>query len=72
MDRKELDSLVTRIRSTCNALADDALKMLDFPAGIDRLSLAYEMVFKAEEIEKMTRWIREDVKDEESKDGLAA
>ena len=72
MDRKELDSLLTRIRSTCNALAEDALKMLDFPAGLDRLSLAYEMVFKAEEIEKMTHWIREDAKDEELKDGLAA
>ena len=70
MDRKELDSLLTRIRSTCNALAEDALKMIGTPE--DRLSLAYEMVFKAEEIEKMTRWIREDVKEEEFRDGLAA
>ena len=70
MDRKELDSLLTRIRSTCNALAEDALEMIGTPE--DRLSLAYEMVFKAEEIEKMTHWIREDAKDEELKDGLAA
>ncbi len=70
MDRKELDSLLTRIRFNCNALAEDALKMIGTPE--DRLSLAYEMVFKAEEIEKMTRWIREDVKDEEFKDGLSA
>lgn len=70
MDRKELDSLVRRIRFTANALAEDALKMLGTPE--DRLSLAYEMVFKAEEIEKMTRWIREDVKEEEFRDGLAA
>ena len=27
MDRKELDSLVTRIRFNCNALAEDALVM---------------------------------------------
>lgn len=70
MDRKELDSLVRRIRFTANALAEDALEMLGTPE--DRLSLAYEMVFKAEEIEKMTRWIREDVKEEEFRDGLAA
>lgn len=70
MDRKELDSLVRRIRFTANALAEDALKMIGTPE--DRLSLAYEMVFKAEEIEKMTRWIREDVKEEEFRDGLAA
>lgn len=70
MDRKELDSLLTRIRSTCNALAEDALKMIGTPE--DRLSLAYEMVFKAEEITKMTRWIREDVKEEEFRNGLSA
>lgn len=70
MDRKELDSLVRRIRFTANALAEDALKMIGTPE--DRLSLAYEMVFKAEEIEKMTRWIREDVKEEEFRNGLSA
>lgn len=70
MDRKELDSLVRRIRFTANALAEDALKMIGTPE--DRLSLAYEMVFKAEEITKMTRWIREDVKEEEFRNGLSA